>query len=419
MNSLISCGTLIDGESAQAKSDYGIAVEDGKVTDVGPIEDVERSHGEVDYDFSDNVVIPGLIDAHIHLLGNRSGSSEKFLTGDTTRKSLRSLRDLQNLLTAGFTTVRDTGSAAGIHLRDAVEEGSIQGPRILASGEQICQTGSHIEGSVPREWVTDDPEGLYTLADGPQRCRVVARERGRNGYDLLKIFTSSSKYDPATQEFSDEEIQTFVEEAHRVGMHVASHAIGPEGISAAVRNGVDTVEHGFYLHQDDSVVAALSDSDSYLVPTLAELHLTAAQGVDHGVHELLCEKSADVLEHALESTRAAYREDVPIAMGTNINGEEHLPHGENVLEAELYAEEVGMEPMDVVRSATSVAADAISAPEVGRIRDGTFADFVVLDENPLRDISALRSVDAVFKGGNCVSRDGELVREHLPSAFVN
>lgn len=330
-------------------------------------------------------------------------------TEPETLGAARATADLHALLKAGFTAVRDVGSATG-GLKRAVEDEEIPGPRVFTSGPSISQTGGHGDTHMlPYEWVADRG-GIGTLADGPAECRKEARKRIREGVDLLKIMTTggvlSEKDTPQQSQFTDAEISAMTEEAHRVGIPVASHAQGTPGIKSALRNGVDTIEHGFYL--DDAALDLMKDRDATYVPTLAIMHRLVTRGADHGVPEYGLEKAREVRKAHFEAVELAYEAGIPIALGTDFIGPELVPHGENALEAELFVEEVGMNPIDVITAATSVAARTVPAENIGQITPGYRGDLTVLAKNPLDDIGALREVEAVYRGGKRVATDGEV-----------
>jgi imidazolonepropionase-like amidohydrolase len=405
---VIDCGRLVDGTVAEPLSDARMVIRDGRVAEVGTQESTDVPDGTEHITVPDATVIPGLVDAHLHLTGGRSMNPFDWITTPDTQGAARATADLRELLAAGFTTVRDLGSATGIGLREAVEEGAIPGPRIYTSGRSISQTGGHGDSHfLPYQWVAGESgHSLSSLADGQDECRKEARKRIRDGADVIKIMTTggvlSEKDTPAQTQFTEAEVQAFVEEAHRVGMPVASHAQGSEGVRLALDNGVDTIEHGFWL--TDEVIEDFERTGATYVPTLSIMHRICESGADHGVPEYGLEKANDALDAHFESVERAYQADVPIALGTDFIGPELIPHGENALEAELFVEEVGMDEHDAIRAGTGVAARTLPDDDLGTLEPGNHADFVVLDRNPLDEITALReSIRTVYKGGEEVS----------------
>jgi len=403
----VDCGTLYDGRGDGTIQDARIAIEDGRVHEVGAIEDVPAPDGAERIDHAGEFVLPGLIDAHVHTAGLREMDPFTRLQ-ELEQEALRTARatvDCRDLLDAGFTTVRDLSSNVGLGLRDAIAEGEIAGPRIYTSGLAFSQTGGHADTHfVPHRWVEDqDP---CQIVDGETACRRGARKRIRQGVDLVKIMATggvlSEKDDPHHSHFTDAEIRAFVEEAGRVDVPVAAHAQGAAGIKDALRNGVDTIEHGIYL--DGEGIEFLRDRGAVLVPTLATLHRLYHHGADHGIPPWAIRKTEEAQAAHRDSIRAAHEAGVTIAAGTDFVGPEILPHGENAMELELYVEEIGMDPIEALHAATGAAAEAIPDDDVGTLTPGDHADIVALSADPRDDISAVRNdVDAVYKGGRVVS----------------
>ncbi|MFP4591011.1 MAG: amidohydrolase family protein [Halobacteriota archaeon] len=408
--SVIDCGTLYDGTGDGPFRDARIVIENGRVTEVGPAESLEAPDGETPIDHTDGVVIPGLVDAHVHLWGVREMDPFTRVT-EMDREALlaaRATADLEKLLAAGFTTVRDVGSPVGLGLRQAVAEGVVPGPRIYTSGRAFTQTGGHGDHHyLPYRWLTteDDP----SVVDGPTACRRGARRRIRQGADLLKISTTggvlSEKDEPHHPQFTPAEIRAFTEEAHRVDIPVAAHAQGTAGIRTALDNGVDTIEHGIYL--DDATIERMRERDAVLVPTLAIVERICELGEDHGIAEWGMRKAHEVREDHVEAVQRAHRAGVHVAAGTDFIGPSLVPHGENAMELELYVERVGMDPHEALFTATGAAAKAVPDDDVGTLTPGAHADAVVLERDPLEDVSRLRTdIETVYKGGARVHAAG-------------
>jgi len=402
---VIDCGVLVDGRATDPIRDARLVVSDGRIEAVGTQESVPIPDGHDHATYSDATIIPGLIDAHLHLQGSRSMNPMDWVTDSDTLCAARATADLRDLAEAGFTSVRDLGSTTGLGLRDAVESGDILGPRIFTSGRSISQTGGHGDShALPYEWVADGT-GISVLADGEAECRKEARKHIRDGVDCLKIMTTggvlSERDSPNHSQFTDAEIRAMTEEAHRVDIPVASHAQGTPGIKNALRNGVDTIEHAFSL--DDEAIGLLKETGGVLVPTLAIMHRIIEHGEDHGVPEHGLRKARDAYDEHRASIRDAHDQGVAIALGTDFLGPELVPHGENALEAELLVDEIGMTEMEAIQAGTRIAARTTPADDIGTLETDQRADFVVLDDNPLDDISALReNVQSVYIDGEPV-----------------
>lgn len=399
----VDCGRLVDG-TGRVLEDARVAIDDGRIEAVGAREDVPAEGERIDH--ADATVTPGLIDAHVHLQGVRSMDPLEWTLDADAYCAARATADLRALLEAGFTAVRDLGSTVGIGLRDAVADGEVPGPRIYTSGPAISQTGGHGDHhSLPYEWVTSGA-GISTLADGVTECRREARKRARANADCLKIMTTggvlSAEDAPDQRQFVDEEIAAMVEEAHRVGMPVASHAQGVAGIEAALRNGVDTIEHAFYL--DESTIELLLEHDATVVPTMAIMDRIVSRGEEAGVPQHGLRKAEVAYEAHTESIRRAYEAGVPIAAGTDFIGPDLVPHGENARELELYVERIGMSGQEAIEAATGVAARTLPDDDLGTIEPGNRADLVAFDGDPLDDIEVVREPAAVYRGGERVDR---------------
>ncbi|CQH52947.1 amidohydrolase domain protein [Halobacterium hubeiense] len=393
---------LVDGRSDDAVEDARLVVDDdGTVAAVGPRESVDAPPDTDHVEFPDRTVVPGFVDAHVHLQGARSMDVADWTTIPDSLAAARATEDLRSLARAGFTSVRDLGSTVGVGLREAVAAGEISGPRVFTSGRAISQTGGHgdIHG-LPHEWVADGTP-LSTLADGADECRREARKRIRDGVDCLKIMTTggvlSERDAPDRRQFTDDEITAMTREADRAGVAVAAHAQGSAGIEAALRNGATTIEHGFYL--DDDCVSLLKECGGTFVPTLSIMHRITERGGDHGVPEWALEKARDAHDAHVEAVERAHEANAAIAAGTDFMGPELVPHGENALEMELLVDEIGFSEMEALQAGTRVAARTLPRDDVGTLTEGARADFAVLEDDPLADISAVRRVEATYVDG--------------------
>ncbi|MWV41962.1 MULTISPECIES: amidohydrolase family protein [Natrialba] len=406
---VIECHTLVDGISDTPVDDARLVVDDGRIQAAGPKESVAVPDGAEIVDHSEQTITPGFIDAHVHLNGTRSFSPYERISQDVPYKTAVATTDAKRLLEAGFTTVRDVGSVAALGLRDAIDAGEIPGPRIHAAGRAFSQTAGHVDmHSLPHEWVDED-RTLGVLADGVPECRKKVRQELRRGVDVVKIMTTggmaSEKDTPDHVHYTDEEIRTFTEEAHRLDVPVATHAQGAAGINAAIRNGVDTIEHAIGF--DDEGVELATEHGATLVPTLSAIYRLAHDGPEHDLPDYHVRKGKEYVDIHAESIVRAYEADVPIALGTDCNGSYLHPHGENGIEFELLVSQVEMSEMDALKAGTSVAAQALEDDSIGSLEPGKYADMVVLDRNPLEDIEAVRDdVAAVYKGGDRVDSRG-------------
>jgi imidazolonepropionase-like amidohydrolase len=367
-------------------------------------------------DFGDATIAPGFMDLHAHFIGAKQYSMMALATEAECSGGLRSVPRAKDLLRAGFTTARDCGSGPGPFLRSAIEEGSVVGPRIYAARAILSQTGGHCDvHSIPADWLSC--RAIFRLADGPEDCRKAVREQFREGADFIKFCATGgvlSERDHSHQEqYTDEEVHAIIDEAHRLGMRVAAHAQGTAGIKRALRNGVDTIEHGFYL--DSEAIDLFLKHDATLVPTFAIVHQICEQGAAFGVPPGSIEKAKLARDAHFKSVAAALKAGVRIATGTDFMGGDNNRFTDAGMEIELIAQ-AGATPQQALQAATSNAARAITRQglpiyeqlgakwfdRVGTLKEGFLADAVVLRGDPRKNIAAVRNVAAVMKGGAVV-----------------
>jgi imidazolonepropionase-like amidohydrolase len=303
-------------------------------------------------------------------------------------------------LHAGFTTVRDLGGdpEAIFALRDAIEQGVIVGPRILAAGSSIAATGGHgdVDGykaELLELWTPD------TVCDGPYDCRRATRHAIKYGADWIKITaTGGVLSDTATgtgQQMTDDELREIMDTAHALGIKVAAHAHGTDGINAALRAGVDSIDHGTFL--DKESIRLFKENEAYLVPTLLPgAKIPPMMEGNPFFTEAIKVKALAAGAASLENVSLAYNAGVKIAFGTD---SAVTPHGKNGEEFALMVQ-AGMTPMDALRSATVVAAELIEMSDtLGTLEEGKFADLIAVDGNPLDDISTMEDVQGVIRNG--------------------
>ena len=403
---------LIDGAGSDPVQD-SIVVIKGEL-----IESVGRS-GEVDYPQDADVievagltVMPGLIDAHLHLAGYPSLNSLQGVLDDPYLRCARAAMDCWRLLDSGFTTVRDCASYHTLFLRQAVDEGSLPGPRIVSCGKAVTQTCGHMDEahSLPLEWVVG--RDICRIADGPDECRRAVREQFRAGADFIKIATTggvmSEQGAPTSTQYTVDEIKVITEEAHAMGKKVAAHAQGNQGIKNALLGGVDTIEHGIYL--DDEAVEMMLDREAFLIPTLAVVEAILAGGPKAGIREVSLKKARSIGEDHLKSFNLAWRSGVKIGLGTDyflsplVIGEFM---GNHAKELELYVR-AGLSPLEAIVCATGNNAQALGlADSLGTIEAGKRADILVVRGDPLADITILQdraNIETVYKAGRPAQR---------------
>jgi imidazolonepropionase-like amidohydrolase len=402
MSLAIVGGTLIDGMGGDPVRSGVVVIEDGRVVAAGPEKSVTIPANAKRLDASGRTILPGFIDCHVH--GTyRARDMRQHLLNTPTYNVLRSLDIFRETLACGITTARDMGGAdAGF--RAAIEEGHIDGPRLLISLGMISQTGGHGDYWVPagmriqkRMWLPN------TVADGVEEIRRVVRELLMRGADFIKICATggiTSVTDSWDEpQFTIAEIRTAVEEAAAKRRRVAVHAEGVEGIRNAVAAGIHTLEHGWFL--DEESADTMIKSGTWWVPTLALVPLSVKRrgedkswaGHQMGQEDVKDSEIYRLMQDQIPVWKDAVRRGVKVAMGTDQS--HRLLVGENMVELEFMVNWLGMSPMDVIVASTSRAAECIERPELGAVTPGKIADVLVVDGDPLDDIRVLQSRDRI------------------------
>ena len=393
---VIRAARLLDVEAGKLISPAVVVVKGERIEVIG---DAAVPPQARTIDLGDVTILPGLIDVHTHLTYDMDKDwLLRTFTEGGAEMTLRGVRNARLTLAAGFTTVRDMGSAyfADTALAKAVDAGWVEGPRMIASGYAIGITGGHADytGFAPGILEVGPKQGI---ADGVNGMLEAVRYQMKHGARVIKICATagimSFEGSYSNQQLSDEELRTVVEEAKRQGAKVAAHAYGPEGTLAAVRAGVSSIEHGVGV--SDETLALMEQKGIYLVPTA----YVFSGGVGYDVllpEQLVKAKTVDAA--AQESHRRAFRSGVKIAFGTDAG---NFPHGQNAKEFVTLVE-WGMRPLDAIRAATLNAADLLGLSDRGVIAPGKLADIIAVPGDPLEDVMRLQQVCFVMKGGAVV-----------------
>jgi imidazolonepropionase-like amidohydrolase len=402
---IIHAGTLLAVPGQEPLFNQTIVIENGKIVDVkdGFIEVTAINENAELIDLSSSFVMPGLMDMHVHLqgeLGPKNDSESLRMSGSDV--AMASVHYANKTLLAGFTTVRDLGGRPEqlYALRDAIEKGWVEGPRIIASGG-VSVTGGH--GDI--DGVSPDLMEMYTaktVCDGPYDCRRATRRAIKFGADIIKITSTggvlSDTNTGTAQQMEVDELAEVVKTAHSLGRKVASHAHGADGINAALRAGVDSIEHGSYT--DKESIGLFKKTGAYLVPTLlaGNTVLTMARHSDF-MSDAIKAKAIDVASAMTSNFTKAHQAGVKIAYGTDSGVSRH---GTNAQEAVLMFN-AGMSAADILKSATVSAADLIDRSDVlGSIEANKYADIIATNGSPLTDIQELLDVDFVMKAGKVI-----------------
>jgi imidazolonepropionase-like amidohydrolase len=396
----IQCGRLIDGKSNSVQTEMTIIVESNKIIDVRKGYQSGAASDKL-INMRNQTVMPGFIDSHVHLSGETSKNQymEEFTLNDEDY-ALKAVKYSERTLMAGFTTVRDLGGIVAISLRNAINQGDIKGPRILAAGKSIATTGGHADPSNGySRALVGDPEAKDGVINSPEEARKAVRQRYKESSDVIKITATggvlSNAKDGAGAQFTEEEIKAVVGTAKDYGYRVAAHAHGAEGMKRAIRAGVSSIEHGTFM--DDEVIALMKEKGTYYVPTITAGKSVADSAKIPGYYPPLVVPKAIATGPKIQSTFAkAYKEGVKIAFGTDAGV---FAHGKNYKEFE-YMVEAGMPAMEAIKSATMNAADLLGISDrTGSIEKGKSADIIAVNGDPIKDIKVLSSMNFVMKEG--------------------
>ena len=398
----IHAGKVLDVRTGNYLNDQIIWISGGRIKEIGNSSEISRRlpAGVKTIDLSNATVLPGLIDCHTHLTMTPYDSGPAGMRKSYPRQALIGARNARVTLEAGFTTVRNVGADgySDIALRDAINAGDVPGPRMLASGPPLSITGGHADNNylAPQYNWSDDG-----VADGVDGVTRKVREDIKYGADVIKFMATggvlSEGDNPALAQYSPEEMKAIVDTAHGLGRKVAAHAHGATGIKYAVLAGVDSIEHGSYINDED--IQLMKEHGTYLVPTVYLEDWLMENVQTLGLTPNMIEKAKIVLPIAQEHLSHAFKSGVKIAFGTDAAV---YPHGLNAHEFGKMVS-MGMTPLQSIQAATVNAADLIGwTDRVGAIEPGKFADIIAVQGDPLADVHVLENVHFVMKGGEVI-----------------
>lgn len=391
MKKLFKNFTLIDGNGNEPVKNAYMVIEGEKISEVGAGE----YGGEFDevVDLAGKYVMPGLINAHVHITMEPKGDQSGAQASDAVL-AFNSARNAKAHLDMGTTFIRDMGGTnfVDIDLRDAINNKLIEGAQMLVSGKVVTMTGGH-------GW------SMGRQADGPDEVRKAAREQFRAGADILKVMATggvmTKGVEPGSPQLSEEELRAGIEEAHKVGAKTTTHAQGNTGIKNALRAGIDCIEHAFYL--DEEALDLMTKNGTWLVPTLAAVHLIVVNGKTGAMPENVVKKAEGAVNDHLDSITRAHKAGVKIACGTD-SGTPFNYHGSLPIEMMLL-KKIGMSNMEILTCATKSSAECTGIEKnYGTIEEGKFADFLVLKDNPVENMETIFDIEDVYKLGNKVER---------------
>jgi imidazolonepropionase-like amidohydrolase len=392
MKTLIRTGQLIDGTGAEPQNNMDLLIEDNRIAAIIPRSDIVPEDTLV-IDASQQTVLPGLIDAHVHICSDPVADPVYLeMTDSPAMHTIRGVRNARLTLESGVTAIRTLGTPhnADLYIRDAINSGIIPGPRIVAGGRTITITGGH---------------GYYYRmeADGVDEMRKAVRTLVKEGVDIIKLTVTGGVMTPGIMpgvpKFNREEVAAVVEEAHKAGIKVTGHAEGKQGVNDAMLAGIDCLEHGYFMNNEEGLTL-LVEKGVYLVPTIMAYDLIAT-GEDRGVPPATAAKSQMAVEYNTVGFRNAVNAGAKIAMGSDA-GTAFNDH--NLTWRELvHMVKHGMTPMQAIVAATRNGADLLGwIDRIGTLEPGKLADVIVVDGDPLADIAEIGNVTHVFKDGKLI-----------------
>ncbi|MGD1845229.1 MAG: amidohydrolase family protein [Salibacteraceae bacterium] len=397
----LHCGKVIDGSSEKVQTEMTIIVQDGRITSIQKGY-LEVPQGATLIDHKNRTVLPGLMDMHVHMDHETSpdGYSKSFRWNDADY-AFESVNYAKTTLMAGFTTVRDLGgTGVNIALRNAINRGTVIGPRIFTAGKAIAITGGHADPTNGwNQTLMGDPGPREGVVNGTDDCRKAVRQRYKNGTDLIKITATggvlSVAKDGTGPHFTEIEMGAIVETANDLGMRIAAHCHGAEGMKRAVRAGVTSIEHGTYM--DEETMKLMIERGTWYVPTITAGRAVADSAKIMGYYpKVVVPKALKVGPQIQNTFGVAYKRGVKIAFGTDAGV---FKHGLNALEFQ-YMVEAGMPAMETIRCATLYSAQLLGIEaDYGTLETGKVADIIAVDGDPLQDVSVLMNVAFVMKDG--------------------
>ena len=392
---LVRAGHLLDVKTGKLLDSQTIVVVGETIQSIAPTANVQAQSGDTVVDLSGLTVLPGLIDVHTHLTMNTNFDPFLEVTSTDAKEAINGVVNARTTLMAGFTTVRNVGAYGftDVDLRDAINAGQVPGPHMLVSGPLLGITGGHCDDNLLPIKYHAVGDGV---ADGIAAVQHQVRQNIKYGADLIKICATggvlSKGDDPQASQYTLEEMQAIVADAHRLGRKVAAHAHGAQGILWATEAGVDSIEHGSYIN--DEAIAEMKKRGTYLVPTLYLEDWILEYG---NLPPFYHQKMLDTIAVAKGNIKHAMQSGVKIALGTDAAV---YPHGLNAHELDVYVNQLGMAPLAALQSATINAADLMGlTAKTGTLDPGKWADIIAVDKNPLDDVRVLQNVKFVMKAG--------------------
>jgi imidazolonepropionase-like amidohydrolase len=404
-NTVITADKMIDVLTGKTVEFPAVFVgPDGRITSIADARTVKWGSDVKHIDLSGKTILPGLIDMHVHLDGPADIGGYRGLEFTDSFWGMTAVGSAQAMLKAGFTTVRNVGAGNrnDIGLKQAIDNGYAVGPRIVPAGYALGATGGHCDSTFlpPSLEKAEKEEGI---ADSPDELRYQVRRQRKYGAEVIKVCATGGVFsrntEPGQQQLSESELRVIADEAHQWGIRVAAHAHGGDGIKAAIKAGIDTIEHASLVDDEGIKLAVARARPVWFSMDIYNTDYTQAEGAKNGVLEDNLRKDREVAQIQRDNFRKAHKAGVRMVFGSDAGVMPHSQVGGQFRTMVQY----GMTPMEAIQAATRNGAQALGREkDVGAIAVGRFADIIAVDGDPLADVGELASVDAVVKGGNRV-----------------
>lgn len=404
-NTVITADKMIDVLTGKVVEFPAIFVgEDGRIASIADARTVRWGSDVKHINLSGKTLLPGLIDMHVHLDGPADIGGYRGLEFTDSFWGMTAVGNAHAMLKAGFTTVRNVGSGNrnDIGLKQAIENGYAEGPRIVPAGYALGATGGHCDSTFlpPSLEKAEKEEGI---ADSPDELRYQVRRQRKYGAEVIKVCATGGVFsrntEPGQQQLSESELRVIADEAHQWGLRVAAHAHGGDGIKAAIKAGIDTIEHASLVDDEGIKLAAARMRPVWFSMDIYNTEYTQSEGAKNGVLEDNLRKDREVAQIQRDNFRKAHKAGVKMVFGSDAGV---MPHGEIGKQFRVMVE-YGMTPLEAIQAATRNGAQALGREkDVGAIAVGRYADIIAVDGDPLTNVRELESVDAVVKGGKLI-----------------
>jgi len=401
-NTVITGARMLDVLTGKMVEHPAVFVdESGRITNIADARTVKWGSDVTHIDLGDRTLLPGLIDMHVHLDGPADIGGYRGLEFTDSFWGMTAVGAAKSMLDAGFTTVRNVGSGDrnDIGLKQAIDNGYAVGPRIVPASYALGATGGHCDSTfLPPSLEKDGKE--EGIGDSVDELRYQVRRQRKYGAEVIKVCATGGVFsrntEPGQQQLSEEHLRVIADEAHQWGIRVAAHAHGGDGIKAAIKAGIDTIEHASLVDDEGIKLAASRARPVWFSMDIYNTEYTQAEGAKNGVLEDNLRKDREVAQIQRDNFRKAHKAGVRMVFGSDAGV---MPHSEIGKQFRVMAE-YGMTPLEAIQAATRNGAQALDREkDVGAISVGRYADIIAVDGNPLSDVRELESVDAVVKGG--------------------